>query len=126
MDDIAALIDADGERYRAMREADLVALERLLSADLVYTHSSALCESKNEYLASMASGRFRYLDTQTTEVSVRVYGDAAVMNGRCRFHAIVDGVERILGNRFLSVWVRDAIDVSRWRMAAWASTPIPK
>lgn len=126
MDDATAVMEADAARYRAMRAGDLAALECLLSDDLSYTHSTAICESKAEYMASMTSGRFRYLDTQTSEVEVGVHGSAAFMHGRCRFHAVVDGVERVLNNRFLSVWVRDGQGTAQWRMAAWASIPIPK
>lgn len=126
MDDVTAVLEADAARYRAMRAGDLVALEQLLAEDLTYTHSSAVCESKAEYMTSMAGRRFRYLDTQTSEVEVNVHGRAAFMHGRCRFHAVVDGAERVLNNRFLSVWVRDNEDSGPWRMAAWASIPIPK
>ncbi|HMO45171.1 MAG TPA: nuclear transport factor 2 family protein [Rubrivivax sp.] len=122
MDDQAAILDADARRYRAMRDGDLDRLAALLAEDLAYTHSSGVCDDKGQYLASMASGRFRYLQTATEEVEVRIYGAAAVMLGRARFHAIVDGAERRLDNRFLSVWTRAA---EGWQMAAWSSSPIP-
>ena len=122
MDDETAVLQADAERYRAMREGDLEMLETLLADDLAYTHSYGACDSKPEYLAAMASGRFRYLETLTDQVQVRFYGTAAVMLGRARFRAMVDGVERRLDNRFLSVWTH--VD-DRWQMAAWSSSPIP-
>lgn len=122
MDDQTTILDADAERYRAMRDGDLERLAALLADDLAYTHSSGVCDDKREYLAAMASGRFRYLQTETEQVQVRIYGAAAVMLGRARFHAIVDGVERRQDNRFLSVWTRAD---RGWRMAAWSSSPIP-
>lgn len=122
MDDTNAVLQADAQRYQAMREGDLERLGSLLAGDLAYTHSSGVCDSKSEYLAAMASGRFRYLETETEQVQVRFYGDCAVMLGRSRFHAMVDGVERWLDNRFLSVWTRAD---SGWQMAAWSSSPIP-
>lgn len=122
MGDKATVLKADAERYRAMREGDLELLATLLADDLAYTHSYGACDSKPEYLAAMASGRFRYLETRTDEVQVRFYGPAAVMLGRARFRAMVDGVERRLDNRFLSVWTQAN---GRWRMAAWSSSPIP-
>ena len=122
MDDETTLLAADGDRYRAMREGDLERLASLLAEDLAYTHSSGVCDSKREYLTAMAGGRFRYLETQTEQVQVRIYGEAAVMLGRARFHAMGDGTERWLDNRFLSVWTRAD---RGWRMAAWSSSPIP-
>lgn len=113
---------ADDDRYRAMLDGDLAALDRLLSEDLSYTHSSAHCESKSEYLASLKSGRVKYLLAQRDGVHLHVYGDVAVMNGTVLLKAVVDGIDRILDNRFLSVWKRE---ISGWKMVAWASTPIP-
>lgn len=122
MDDETCLLQTDAARYRAMREGDLATLDALLADDLAYTHSSGSCDNKREYLAALASGRFRYFETRTEDVQVRIYGACAVMLGRARLRAIVDGAERLLDNRFLSVWTHsDAI----WRMAAWASSPIP-
>lgn len=122
MDEVTAVLRADDERYRAMREGDLAMLDALLADDLAYTHSSGSCDNKREYLAALASGRFRYFETRTDDVQVRIYGACAVMLGRARLRAMVDGAERMLDNRFLSVWTHaDAI----WRMAAWASSPIP-
>lgn len=122
MDDATAVLQADAERYRAMRAGDLKQLGSLLADDLAYTHSSGNCDSKPEYLAAMAGGRFRYLDTETEQVQVRFYGACAVMLGRARFHAMIDGTERWLDNRFLSVWTRGD---RGWQMAAWSSSPIP-
>jgi ketosteroid isomerase-like protein len=120
---VLAIHRADEERYRAMLDGDIHALERLLADDLSYTHSSAHTESKAEYLASLASGRVKYLDVQRDAVQARVYGDIAVLNGKVTLRAIVDGISRVLDNRFLSVWKRDA--GGGWQMSAWASTPIP-
>lgn len=122
MDDIEQVLRADAERYRAMREGNLTALEALLAEDLSYTHSSGARDDKRGYLAAMASGRFRYLETTTEEVAARRHGPVVLIDGRARFRAMIDGVERLLDNRFLSVWTHGG---GAWRMSAWASTPIP-
>lgn len=122
MDERTSILQADAERYSAMREGDLMRLDALLADDLTYTHSSGSCDNKREYLAAMASGRFRYLEIRTSDVQVRIHGAVAVMVGRARFRAMVDDVERLLDNRFLSVWTRSG---ASWQMAAWASSPIP-
>lgn len=122
MDEVTAVLAADAARYRAMREGDLAALEALLAEDLSYTHSNGARDDKAAYLAAMASGRFRYLETSAEAVASRRHGPVVVLDGRARFRAMIDGVERMLDNRFLSVWTHDG---RRWRMSAWASTPIP-
>lgn len=122
MDELNAVLRADGDRYRAMREGDMTALESLLADDLSYTHSSGACDDKRGYLAAMASGRFRYLETTTEDATLRLHGQVVLMHGRAIFRATIDGVERLLDNRFLSVWTHSG---ASWQMSAWASTPIP-
>ncbi|WP_242405249.1 nuclear transport factor 2 family protein [Cupriavidus taiwanensis] len=122
MEDLAALRQADAARYRAMLAGDIAGLEGLLADELSYTHSSALREDKQAYLASLRSGRVRYLQASVREVGQEIYNDIAVMEGKALLVAVVDGVERTLDNRFLSVWKRQE---GAWQMLAWASTPIP-
>lgn len=120
--DSDAVLRADDARYAAMLAGDLDALETMLGDELSYTHSSAHCEDKAQYLASLRSGRVRYLDVQRHQAKVRVHGDVATVDGHVLIRAEVDGIRRELDNRFLSVWKRRA---SGWQMLAWASTPIP-
>lgn len=120
---LSELARADRERYRAMLDGDLAALDRLLHEGLSYTHSSALQEGKTEYLESLRSGRVRYLDAHVQEAVCQPHGEIALMQGKVQLRAIIDGVERVLDNRFLSVWKHDR---SLWRLLAWASTPVPR
>lgn len=119
---VAQLKLADEARYRAMLAGDIAALEGLLAEELSYTHSSALREGKQAYLASLANGRVRYLDARLSDVEQTIYDGMAVMHGMAVIEAVVDGVERTLDNRFLSVWKHGG---SGWQMVAWASTPVP-
>jgi len=121
-EDLPGVLQADDARYRAMLDGDLATLAQLLAPGLSYTHSSAHREDREAYLASLASGRVRYLDALRDEVHVQIHGDTAVIEGHVLLHAMVDGVRRRLDNRFLSVWLREA---GQWRLLAWASTPIP-
>lgn len=119
---VAQLKLADEARYRAMLAGDIAALEGLLAEELSYTHSSALREGKQAYLASLANGRVRYLDARLSDVEQTIYDGLAMMHGMVVIEAVVDGVERTLDNRFLSVWKRGG---GGWQMVAWASTPVP-
>jgi len=118
-DRIAALETA---RYQAMIAGDLEALSRLLSDRLTYTHSTALTESKTEYLASVAKGVFRYRDIKVSEREIREAAGAVLVTGRITIDILIDGQPKLLQSRFLNVWVEEGGD---WRMIAWQSTPLP-
>ena len=117
------LLQADQARYAAMVSGDFDALSHLLADELSYTHSSALNETKSQYLASLHSGRFCYQQARTNGVQVQMYGEqTAWMQGAVTLNVHIDGVPCRLNNRFLTVWTRR---VGHWQLAAWASTPMP-
>ena len=105
------------ERFRAMVGADEAALGRLLSDQLVYTHSNAGVDSKASLIESIRTRR-PYQKIESPEREVRLFGDSAVVSGQAR----IDLGSRILNARYTDVWVKGA---AGWQMVAWQSTPIP-
>ena len=119
---VAEVLAAEEARYGAMIAGDLAALERLLADDLLYTHSTAVTDTKAAYLAALRSGKYRYRAVRREGVTVRVFGGTAIVNGRSHIDVDVDGTPKALANVFLNVWVKNP---SGWQMTAWASTPVP-
>jgi hypothetical protein len=119
----AEVLAADDARYAAMIAQDYEALGRLLADDLLYTHSTAVTDTKAEYLAALRSGKYRYRAARREGTSVRVHDAIAIVNGRSFLEVDVDGVPKSLANVFVNVWVRTP---AGWRMTAWQSTPLPK
>lgn len=111
------------ERFRAMEQGDLGALEPLLSDDLSYTHTGGRTESKTEFLQILRSGSLRYLSIQPDSVVLRSYGKTAVVNGRSRMRVRNSAGEQAFSIRFLEVYVREA---GRWQLAAWQATRLPQ
>lgn len=122
-DAAAEVLAADDARYAAMIALDAAALERLLADDLLYTHSSAMTDTKAGYLAALRSGKYRYKRARREDTTVRIHGNTAIVNGRVFIDVDVDGVPKSLANALVNVWVKSA---AGWRMAAWQSTPIPQ
>lgn len=122
-DDVTAgVARADEARYEAMRAADMPALGATLGDDLVYTHSSSVVDSKQSYMASIASGKVRYKRTDRHDVLIRAIGCTAIMTGRGAFLVELDGKEMAVDLRFTNVWARrDGV----WQMVAWQATRIP-
>jgi ketosteroid isomerase-like protein len=72
---------AERSLYAAMLDKDFPALERILSPDLIYVHSTAVAESKTDYLTGVAKGLYEYERIESRDVDVRIHGDVAVMSG---------------------------------------------
>jgi len=125
MDDKATVAEIkalEDQRYDAMLNGDLSTLERLCSADLVYTHSNAQRDSKAEYLDQVKTGHFRYFEISRPEEEIRIFGDMAMVVGRMLARVAVGGVEKHLDNRFLAVWIRRS---GNWLLLAYQPTPVP-
>ena len=54
------VLRAEQDLYRAMVAHDRTALRQMLAPDVVYVHSTAVAESRDEYLAGVAAGLYEY------------------------------------------------------------------
>lgn len=118
MDEIIAL---ENRRIEAMTKKDIQTLDEILADDLSYTHSTARVETKGEFIAALTSGRTEYRSIERDDVTVRQYGDTAVVTGNAEFHVNANGNDIKFQTRFLDVYARRD-DV--WRMVAWQSTKL--
>ena len=77
MSDVEALMNADTQRRVAMVSSDVVALGDYLADDLSWTHSSGKTDSKESFLAGMASGTTVYhsLDVRDTKLGTEELTD---------------------------------------------------
>lgn len=119
---VAEVTGADAGRYQAMENRDIPTLARYLGDDLIYTHSSALVDSKESYIDSLRSGKVVYKQTRRTDLRVSPYGCTAVMTGRGDFSVSIDGKDVEVQLRFTNVWVKNP---EGWQMVAWEATRIP-
>lgn len=117
----AALLDADAQRRAAMIAGDVEALGRLLSDDLIWTHSSGKTDSKRAFLEAIGSGVVVYTALEVTDVQVSAHGNIFLCHGTLQGSASRNGVAKNLSSRFLSVWKRDS---DAFEMLAWQSTGI--
>ena len=118
-DDVLA---AEDERYAAMVEGDLEALDRLCADEVSYAHSSGVRDTKQEYFAKVRSGYYDYHRIDHPVERVEVLGDTAIVVGRMTADLSVDGTRKTIDNLALAVWVRTA---AGWRLLAYAPTGLP-
>jgi hypothetical protein len=122
-EDAEAVLKAQDQRWSLTAGGDLDELDALLTDDMNYTHSSAAVDTKASFLDSLRSGRVRYVSMEPEgERSVRVYGDAAVVQGVA--HVLVKVPDRDIDVRlrFTELFVKQD---GAWKMALWHSTKVP-
>jgi len=120
MSDVEALMNADTRRRVAMVSGDVVALGDYLADDLSWTHSSGKTDSKESFLAVMASGTTVYHSLDVRDTQVRIFGDIFVLEGVVFGDVTKDGLDKKLVNRFVTVWQKRERDL--FQMHAWQST----
>ena len=101
---------------QAMIAKDGAALDKLLSEDLMYTHSAGQFETKAQFMKSIVSGksiveRLEYFDTV-----VRVYGNTALVKGGVDLY---HSKTNIVHMNILHVWVKGP---DGWKMVARQAT----
>jgi hypothetical protein len=118
-----AVRDATQRWLEATVRADADALDELLEPNYTFTHATtAVTDTREEWLESFRSGNRRYKRWDISDVSLTLYPGAAVMIG-CGHQEIVrpDGLIN-LETSFMNTWIeRDG----RWRLAAWQATLVP-
>ena len=81
--DVEEVLRAEQDLYRAMVARDRTALLEMLAPDVVYVHSTAVAESRDEYLAGVAAGLYEYESVSSRGVRVRIHGETAFVDGIC-------------------------------------------
>ena len=76
----AKVIALDEARRAAMIAEDFVALDRLLADDLIHVHAAGNADTKARYL-KMIANFCAFTAIERGPISVRFYGDTAVMTG---------------------------------------------
>ena len=110
----------------AVKARDAAALDKLLAADLVYTHSSGVVDDKAAYLAKMKSGEQIYTGIEYSNKKVRLFGRAAVLTATVRMTGSTKGVP--FDNKLLvtRVWARSGGRGSGdWQLVAHQTTRLP-
>jgi ketosteroid isomerase-like protein len=111
----------EDERYAAMLAGDNATLERLLDADLRYTHSSGVVDTKKSYIDGVRAKRWEYQSIDRAEEAIVMRGDTALVFNRFRASIKISGAAKQLDNRMLAVWSKAEDDA--WRLLAIHSTP---
>lgn len=117
-----SLKEAELNRFKVMVAKDVPGLQAVLHKDLVYFHSSGAQDTKDTYIASIASGKSSYVTITPEEMQQRVYGKTGINTGIVSIlQQAADGAQTTIRLRFTDVFVY--VD-KRWQMVSWQSTKL--
>ncbi|MBI1787546.1 MAG: nuclear transport factor 2 family protein [Acidobacteria bacterium] len=121
-DDAAQVRQSEKDWAAATMRGDIAALEKLLSDDLTYTHSSGRLETKAQFIAAVKSGSIQYQGVDYDQITVRLYGDTAIAASAPKMKVASQGQTNSFQARFLRVWAKKQ---GRWQLVAHQSTRLP-
>jgi hypothetical protein len=99
---------------------DAETLDQLWADDLIVTMSDMSVLTKTKAIGLLRSAHMKFPRYETSDIRVRVYGDAAVVTGRLQRTRSVSGQNVDDDWRFTKVYIRRA---GKWLVVAWhAST----
>jgi hypothetical protein len=104
---------------QAMLKGDAATLDKLLSKDLTYVHSSAKNETKAECIENATKPGSVAKSIELHNVTTRMYGATAIVKGTGDF---TSGAGALSHLDFVMVWVKGA---QGWQLVARQATKIP-
>ena len=114
-----AIRKLDEQRIAALLQPDYPTLERIMSDDFTYTHSSGQVQTKAELLGDFKSGKRIFKSLKEEDVQVRAYGNVAIVTGRCTLIGVNAGKDFELPMRFIEVYSNTN---GHWQWVTWQST----
>src|ERR1700712_209054 len=75
------ITDREAGLYQAMLGFDYSALDRILSDEVRYIHSTGVVESKAEYFAAMRRGLYEYGAIEITDTRTQLIDSVAITSG---------------------------------------------
>ena len=99
---------------------DADTLDSLWAEELVVTVPNMPLMTKPQTLRIWRTGRMKFQRYETSDIGVRVFGDAAVVTGRVLRARNVNGQDVQEDWRFTKVYVRRA---GKWQIVAWHASP---
>jgi len=105
---------------QAHLRGDAEALEELWAEEFVATVPGMPVMRRREAIGIWRTGRMSFRRYDTSEVEVRVFGDAAVVTGRVVRAREIGGQAANEDWRFTKMYVRRA---GRWQVVAWHASP---
>ena len=101
---VSQILNFENQRYQAMIEKNLLALDKIFSDKLIYIHSNGMIDGKNSFIESIKSGVNNYLEMSNHGVEVRLFKEVGIITGNANFNVSVNGRAGLYKLKFHSIW----------------------
>lgn len=118
--DLEELTRLEAVWNEAHLNGDADALDRLWANDLVVTIAAMPSMTRADALAMVRSNRMPFTRYDTSELTVKRFGDGALVTGRLQRERTMNGKPITDDWRFTKVY---AMSQGRWRVIAWHASP---
>ncbi len=117
---IATIKAFEQERYQALVDGDISKTTKLISPDLLYTHSNLNFEDKAAYLLALTSGKYKFetFETDSTQY-VFLNKKTVIAAGLVHMQGRYNDTPYKLDGRFTAVYIKTK---HQWQLAAWQTT----
>ncbi|HEX4228781.1 MAG TPA: nuclear transport factor 2 family protein [Bryobacteraceae bacterium] len=114
-----AVLNAENNWKSAVLHGNRSALDRLLSPDLSYTHSSSKTQTKEQFIQDATGGATTYKSIEFDNTKLRQYGTVVVIT----HSAVIKTVQTGTSHLYLTeVWARQG---NGWQMVSRQATKLP-
>lgn len=113
---------AEAAWAKAVMAKDEPKLNQMLAEGLVYTHSTGSVDTKDQYLSKLKSGAQKYDGLQSSDMSVHMYGNTAVVNAKIRMTGSTNGTPFDNKLLYTHTWVKQS---GHWQLVAHQTTKMP-
>ena len=109
------------DRAAAVVKADVATLEGLTSDDYILINANGQVSNKAETMNNIKTGVIKLTSNEVSDMTVRVYGDTAVVTGKSTAKGTISGIALKGPVMFTRVYVKKN---GKWQSVAFQQTPI--
>jgi len=102
-----------------MTERDTAQLRDYLSEELVYIHSNALKENRDEHISAVSTGKIIYQRMDRKRADVRLYRKTALVNGEIQVAGLLNNTPFDVFMLYTAVYRKKK---GKWQLINWQST----
>ena len=105
-----------------MVEQNVDSLRALMSDQFLFVHSDGWTQTAKDFFDDFTSGKLVYTHIESTEASVRIFNESAILTVKGNFSGTVDGKLFELPLIYTEVYV---LKNNRWQWVTRQSTRLP-